>query len=420
MSKIKKTNRTAAFEPSGPESSHESVNHEAHGGERAAKPLPERPAGFIIVKKRLASYLKTHLWLVAVSAFLALGVLGAGLKFLDEEAGRELARRAAHKGNLNAPEPSVLGRLNPFLPAPAPLQTPQLSKEYIYAGSRMLAVEDANATAGAAADLAIWRPSTGGWWVLGANSQQFSQGWGAAGDVPVPGDYDGDGKTDLAVFRADTTAHTGNWYLYFSGSNTWSGVQFGLDTDAGVPADYDGDGKTDIAVWRAAGGNWYILRSSDAGVSFGQLGAAGDVTAPADYDGDGRADIAVWRNANTTFYSLNSSNLAYQYFTFAHSSTEPVAGDYDGDGRADYAIRSGANWVIATSSTGTIQPPVAWEQAGDRAVPNDYDGDGKVDIAVWRASNGNWYIRKSGSNGALRQEGWGMAGDIPVPAFYRR
>ncbi|MFN0140395.1 MAG: peptidase M23, partial [Pyrinomonadaceae bacterium] len=58
--------------------------------------------------------------------------------------------------------------------------------------------------------------------------------------------------------------------------------------------------------------------------------------------------------------------------------------------------------------------------ATDKAVQNDYDGDGNVDIAVWRDANGNWYIRKSASNGQLRQEAWGMTGDIPVPAFYRR
>jgi hypothetical protein len=62
---------------------------------------------------------------------------------------------------------------------------------------------------------------------------------------------------------------------------------------------------------------------------------------------------------------------------------------------------------------------IPWGFDANTPVQNDYDGDGKVDIAVWRESNGTWYIRKS-SNGQLRQEYWGMTGDIPVPAFYRR
>jgi len=60
-----------------------------------------------------------------------------------------------------------------------------------------------------------------------------------------------------------------------------------------------------------------------------------------------------------------------------------------------------------------------WGTMGDVPLPNDYDGDGKTDFAVWRNSDGNWYIRKS-SNGQLRQEAWGTSGDIPVPAYYRR
>ncbi|MFN0139498.1 MAG: FG-GAP repeat domain-containing protein [Pyrinomonadaceae bacterium] len=305
---------------------------------------------------------------------------------------------------------------------PLPSGTPQLSKEYIYAGSRLLAVEDANANAAPPADLAVWRPSSGTFYVLGGpGSQQTFYQWGTNGDVPVPGDFDGDGKTDFSVFRPST----GVWWVTKSSDNTYYSYQFGVGTDIPAQADYDGDGRTDIAVWRPSTGLWYIVQSGSGGVQYATYGTNGDIPAPADYDGDGRADIGVFRDSEHKFYSINSSNSQSVSSSFANSvtlptSSTPVSGDYDGDGKADYAVRNGNNWIIRNSSNPTTPVPIAWEQSTDKAVQNDYDGDGKVDIAVWRDANGNWYIRKSASNGQLRQEAWGMSGDIPVPAFYRR
>lgn len=360
-----------------------------------------------------------------VIGMLGLGTFGAGLKYLDDHAKRTVAARQSAAKSY-PPEEGILEKINPFVPPvmPAPATSaPQLSKEYVYAGSRLLAIESDNGSAALSADLAVWRPSTGVWWVMGGTgSQQVSQNWGSNGDKPVPGDYDGDGKTDFAVFRPDSNAHTGIWYVFYSGSNSWTSSQFGNDTDKTTPADYDGDGKTDIAVWRASDGVWYILRSSDGGISYIHYGANGDEPSPADYDGDGKADAAVWRNADTTFYSRNSSDQANRSVNLATNSTEPVSADYDGDGKADYSIRSGNNWIILNSSNNQTQT-IPWQQGGDKAVHNDYDGDGKVDIAVWKNSNGNWYIRQSkhiGQSSELRQVQWGQAGDIPVPAFFKR
>src|SRR5688500_15009175 len=78
---------------------------------------------------------------------------------------------------------------NPFAPNPTPTPLP-LSREYVHAGSKLLSVIDANAQEAPPADLAIWRPSTGQWWVMGqAGSNQVTEQWGSPGDDPLPGDY---------------------------------------------------------------------------------------------------------------------------------------------------------------------------------------------------------------------------------------
>jgi hypothetical protein len=123
-------------------------------------------------------------------------------------------------------------------------------------------------------DIAVYRPSNGTWYINpSSGAAAYGVQWGISTDIPVPGDYDGDGKTDIAVYRPSN----GTWYINPSSGAAPYGIQWGISTDIPVPADYDGDGKTDIAVYRPSVGTWYILPSSGAAPYGIQWGISTDI-----------------------------------------------------------------------------------------------------------------------------------------------
>jgi hypothetical protein len=220
-------------------------------------------------------------------------------------------------------------------------------------------------------------------------------------------DFDGDGKTDISVFRPSE----GNWYIQQSSNNNSVITNFGLNGDVITPEDFDGDGRADIAVFR--NGTWYLMRSRD-GFAAIQFGLAGDRPQPGDYDGDGIADIAVWRPSNGVWY-LQRSRDGFAATSFGLSTDRPVASDYDGDGKADMAVYRDGVWYLLRSTAGIAV--LQFGIAEDKPVVSDYDGDNKADLAVWRPSSGVWYILRSSDN-AFRAVPFGVSSDNPATGDY--
>ena len=227
-------------------------------------------------------------------------------------------------------------------------------------------------------------------------------------DGRAPADFDGDGRTDVSVFRPSD----GFWYLLQSSAG-FAAYPFGLSEDTIVPGDFDGDGKADVAVWRPANGTWYLLRSTEGFAAF-QFGAIGDIPVAADYDGDGKADIAVFRPSNGVWYVLKSTG-GIMFVQFGQNGDVPVLGDFDGDGRTDISIyRSGEWWILQSSGGIAVEN---FGTSGDIVVAGDFDGDGKTDPAVFRPSNGYWYNLRSSDRGVTYKQ-FGTAGDIPSPGDF--
>ena len=212
-------------------------------------------------------------------------------------------------------------------------------------------------------DIAVYRETSGLWAVRGITRLYF----GGSGDYPVPADYNGDGTTDPAIFRD----WTGLWAL-----RGISRIYFGASFDQARPGDFNGDGTDEPTIFRAYSGLW-----ASRGVTRMYFGTDGDNARPGFYSGGPAMDIGIFRG-NTGLWAVRGVTRLY----FGGSSDVSYPGDYNGDGIWEAGIfrSSSGLWAIRGVTRryfGTVN---------DDPVPAAYSGGPASEIGIFRDSSGLW------------------------------
>jgi hypothetical protein len=262
------------------------------------------------------------------------------------------------------------------------------------------------------------------------------------------GDFNGDGRADVLLFRSGWSTTP----VYFSnGNGTFrvttlpesSGFNLLNDPATGkLLGDFDGDGRTDLALYRAGWNSTPVYLSNGDGTFrfFNYLNPAGMNwindsgvrRLVGDFNGDGRADVLVSRAGWSSTPVYTASGRGWFTVTNAPSGNavtnllndpmaSPMVGDFDRDGRADVALaRAGWNSTPvcfslgngAFRSTNYLTSTVELNDPSARRIVGDFDGDGRSDIAVLRVGYTTTPVYLSSGVGWFTRAAWNTPGNL--------
>lgn len=199
-------------------------------------------------------------------------------------------------------------------------------------------------------------------------------GFGLGGDTPVVGDWNRDGRMDVGVVRANYARGGLDWYLDLNNDGYLAErvVEFGLLGDVPVAGDWNSDGRTDVGVVRknlARGGlDWYLDLNNDGYLAerVVEYGLIGDVPVVGDWNSDGRLDLGAVRK-NTArggldwYLDLNNDGyLAERVMQYGLLNDQPIVGDWNNDGRSDLGVVRGREWLLDLNNDGYLAERSLW------------------------------------------------------------
>jgi parallel beta-helix repeat protein len=256
------------------------------------------------------------------------------------------------------------------MPSPTPGPTPET-----------MSVDSGDYDGNGTSEIAIFRRSSGMWSVRNLTRVYF----GNSTDALVPADYNGDGTSDIAIFRENG----GMWSV-----RNLTRFFLGGTEDQPVPGDYNDGGIAKAGIFRPSSGLWSIRNLTRV-----YLGSAGDAVIPGYYNADHAKDIAIFRGSGGMWSVRNITR-----FYFGASTDALVPGDYNGVGKWEGGIFRGSTGLWSIRNVTRIY----LGSTGDWALPADYNGDGADHAAIFRDSVSLWSVRN------VTRVYFGDSGDIPV------
>jgi hypothetical protein len=235
---------------------------------------------------------------------------------------------------------------------------------------------------------------------------------GMAGALPVTGDFNGDGTTNVGVFI------DGHWYLDLNGNGAWDDDDLRIwlrgSGDLPVTGDWDGDGKTDVGIVGPAHPNDFAGQQGEVGLPDAANSSIGRYK---NLPSAARTVLGFRTLQHTSTGSLRADPIDHA-FQFGTASDQAVSGDFNGDGITTIGIFNHGHWMIDMDGDGKFTAgDVSFDLGCENDLPvvGDFNGDGIDEVGVYR--QGTWHLDTNGDrvldgNDAVIQ--FGDAGDLPV------